>query len=379
MANDLKQLALDGGAPIFPEGPPAWPRADDDVRAALLAAYEDGSWGKYDAQHVAELCAELTKLHHVEHALACCSGTFAVELALRGVKVRPGDEVILAGYDFPGNFRAVEAIGARAVLVDIEPHTWCLAVEQVEAAISPETKAVLVSHLHGGVADMERLVALCRARGIAVVEDACQSPGSEVQGRVAGTWGDVGVLSFGGSKLLTAGRGGAIVTNDAQIAQRAKIACERGNNAFPLSELQAAVLCPQLRRLPVDNALRLANATRLRMLTAALPGLIPVTSPPERGSSGYYKFAWSYAPATLDGAPRESFVAAMQAEGVAIGAGFRSFVGRSAKRCRRVGNLPHSRAAAEATVLLHHPVLLSSTETVDRVVLALRKVLTALQ
>lgn len=377
MPENATPLAIAGGTPVLEEGPPSWPLDDADVRAALAAAGADGSWGKYDAGQVAKLSAELAQYHGTAQALLCCSGTFAVELALRAVKVGPEDEVILAGYDFPGNFRAVEACGARPVLVDIESHSWCLDAAQLEAAFSPATKAVVVSHLHGGVADMQQVVELCRARCIAVVEDACQAPGGEVQGRVAGTWGDVGVLSFGGSKLLTAGRGGAILTNDAQIAQRAKIFCERGNHAFPLSELQAAVLCPQLRKLDAQNAIRRAHADRLRELTANLPGLTPVSAPPERGSSSYYKFAWRYDAAACGGHSRDEFVAAIQAEGVAIDTGFRGFAGRTASRCRRVGELPESRAAAEQTVILHHPVLLSPAETIQRVATAIRKVLTA--
>ncbi len=95
------------------------------------------------------------------------------------------------------------------MLVDIDPRSWCLAPERIAAAQSPATRAVIVSHLHGGLADMQQLTDVARRFNLGVVEDACQAPGATVQGRPAGTWGDVGVLSFGGSKLLTAGRGGA--------------------------------------------------------------------------------------------------------------------------------------------------------------------------
>src|SRR5690606_8468971 len=138
-------------------------------------------------------------------------------LALRGLKIGPGDEVLLAGYDFAGNFRAIEAVGARPALIDINPATWCLDVDLLESAIGPETRAVIASHLHGGLVPMRRLMQLASARGIAVVEDACQAPGAIIDGRRAGTWGDAGVLSFGGSKLLTAGRGGAVLTQSAEV------------------------------------------------------------------------------------------------------------------------------------------------------------------
>src|SRR5688572_19374145 len=156
----------------MPLVPPPWPPPDEEVRQALAAAYADGSWGKYDGPHGQLLAARLREMHQVEHVLLCSSGTIAVELALRGLKVGPGDEVILGGYDFPGNFRAVEAIGARPVLVDLaghgRPHApreefvsrietptmWHLDPEQVKGAISPQTRAVIASHLHGSLAPM---------------------------------------------------------------------------------------------------------------------------------------------------------------------------------------------------------------------------------
>ena len=109
------ELAINGGAAVLPEGPPRWPRNHEAVKAALAAAYTDGSWGRYHGPHCERLCELLTQLCGVRHAWLCCSGTIAVELALRGLKIGPGDEVILAAYDFPGHFRAIEAVGARPV------------------------------------------------------------------------------------------------------------------------------------------------------------------------------------------------------------------------------------------------------------------------
>src|SRR5258708_17073404 len=141
MSNALP--AFFGGNPVRPSGPPPWPLPDDAVRDALLAAYADGSWGKYHGPHVEALELQLAEYHGVANALTCGSGTFAVELALRALQVGPGDEVILAAYDFPGNFLCIHTVGALPVLVDIAPHNWNLAVEQVERAIGPATRAVI--------------------------------------------------------------------------------------------------------------------------------------------------------------------------------------------------------------------------------------------
>ncbi len=371
------RLAIHGGPAAIPEGPPGWPGCEEVVRAALEAAWADGSWGRYDGPHGRELARRLADMHGVQQAWCCSSGTVAVELALRGLRVSSGDEVILAGYDFPGNFRAVEAVGAVPVLVDIQRRRWCLDVGQLDLAWSPQVRTIIVSHLHGGLAAMAEIRAWADARQVAVVEDACQVPGAWVDGRQAGTWGDVGVLSFGGSKLLSAGRGGALLTNRAEAIQRIKIYSERGNQAYPLSELQAAVLLPQLESLAERNRIRLQNAVRLIEACRAYSVLEPVTWDEAREAPAFYKLAWLLQ-TSVPGPSREDLLAAIRAEGVAVDEGFRGFALRSGRRCRKVGALPHSQEAARGTVLLHHPILLSPTTEMNRIARAIGKVVRGL-
>lgn len=360
--------------------PPTWPLPDENVRKAIEAAFADGSWGRYEGPHTAKLANLLAELHGVEHVLLCSSGTIAVELALRGLKVGPGDEVILSAYDFAGNFRAVEAVGARPVLVDLAEGSWTLDPNALSAAMESNCRAVIVSHLHGTLADMPRIMEISRAAGLMVIEDACQTPGATVAGRPAGSWGDVGIHSFGGSKLLTAGRGGAMVTPHADVAQRIRVYSQRGNEAFPLSELQAAVLVPQLASLAERNQRRLAAAARLRELLADLPQLAIPAATNAGWLPAYYKLGVYYRPACQpadQGAGelvRKSFLAAVQAAGVALDEGFRGFARRSAGRCRIAGSLSRAAEAAQATAVLHHPVLLEPLATIDLVADAIRRV-----
>jgi dTDP-4-amino-4,6-dideoxygalactose transaminase len=371
-------LAIDGGRPACPTGPPSWPPADEAVAEALRAAAVDGSWGRYHGVHGRRLAAALGEMFAVEQVLLCCSGTFAVQLALRALNIGDGDEVLLAGYDFPGNFRAIEAVGATPVLVDVAADSWNLDLRLLETASGSKIKAVVASHLHGGLIDMPALMALARQRGWLVVEDACQVPGATICGRPAGSSGDVGVLSFGGSKLLSSGRGGAILAHRADIAQRAKIYCEQGNHAFPLSELQAAVLNPQLPSLPDRHQRRADAAAWLVQHTCELPGLRPLSGLPGDSSPAYYKLGFEYRAHELGDCPRDAFVRIVQAEGVALDTGFRGFVHRGLRRCRRVAALTIAAQAAQQAVLLHHPVLLESQERLERVAAALEKVCAAL-
>jgi perosamine synthetase len=320
-------------------------------------------------------------MHGVRHVSLCSSGTIAVELALRGLKIGAGDEVILAAYDFPGNFRAVEVVGARPVLVDLASGSWTLDPAALPAAISPQTKAVVVSHLHGTLAQMRLICDIAQQHGLAVVEDACQVPGAIVQGKPAGSWGDCGILSFGGSKLLTAGRGGAILTSRDDVVQRIRIFSQRGNEAFPLSELQAAVLVPQIPKLAAANQRRLAAAGQLLALVGSVPGVLsPSLAVDGQNQPAFYKLPWLLT-GNNNGCDspqfeqfRRRFIAAIQAEGVMMDEGFRGFARRTSNRCRVVGDLASARRAAAGTVLLHHPVLLESEQTIAQVAEAIRKV-----
>jgi dTDP-4-amino-4,6-dideoxygalactose transaminase len=374
MPDPSSELALLGGPAIRPQGPPDWPLPDEDVLQALQKAYRDGSWGKYHGGNVEALEERLAWYHGVAHALTCASGTFAVELALRALKIVPADEVILAAYDYGGNFLCVHAVGALPVLVDVAPGNWNLDVGRLEAAITPATRAVIVSHLHGGVVPMREVMSLCAARGLSVIEDAAQAPGATVQGRKAGTWGDAGILSLGGSKLLTAGRGGALITANAAIHQRARLSMFRGNLVCPLSELQAAVLGPQLDKLDARNRHRAASVRSLMEQLQDIPGIRLIANDCPETAPGYYKVGFQF-DAQAFGLSRALFAAALRAEGIGFDEGFRAMhLGRAPTRFRKVGGLTEAERAHHGALLLHHPVLLGSPADIAEVASAVRKI-----
>jgi dTDP-4-amino-4,6-dideoxygalactose transaminase len=367
--------AILGGTPIRPAGPPDWPLPDADVAARVQRALQDGTWGKYHGPHVAELTELLAAYHRVAYVVLCASGTAAVELSLRGLAVGPGDEVLLAAYDFKGNFQDVLAVGAVPVLVDVRPDNWMIDPARIAEAIGPATKAIVVSHLHGGVADMPEIMRIASLHGIAVVEDAAQAPGARIHGRVAGTWGDAGVLSFGGSKLVSAGRGGAVLTSRADVAQRIRLYTQRGNDAYPLSELQAAAVIPQWLRLDAANAARRRAAAWISERLDRLAGLGFFDNPPSDSQAGYYKLGLQYDSTLLAGLSRDAFAGAVRAEGVALDPGFRALhLTHSSRRFRRADELPHATRADECVLTLHHPVLLGTEGDLQQVVAALDRV-----
>lgn len=338
---------------------------------AHLAA--SGDWGRYHGPWCERLAAELAQRLQTTHVLLCSSGTAAVELALRGLGIGPGDEVLLAAYDFKANFTNVLCVGATPVLVDVREDDCQLDVTQLDAARSPRTRCVIASHLHGGMVDVSRLGDWCTARGIAWLEDACQASGGAIAGKPAGTSGDVGVLSFGGSKLLTAGRGGAIVTARADVAQRIRLYTQRGNDAYPLSEMQAAVLLPQIERLADRHAQRRRAVEYLCPRLQAL-GLTPLRSTADVADPAYYKLGLRHEPSTWDGLSRDALAAAARAEGIALDSGFRALHRIHARRrFRAVGPLPLAEAADAGLLALHHPALLGTPDELRLLVGALER------
>ncbi len=338
---------------------PTWPLESEAVRVALATVYENGDWGRYSGEMSEQLCDRLSQRFAAQQVTLTSSGTIAVELALRGLGVGPDDEVILSAYDFPGNFRAIEAIGARPVLVDVVQGRWVLNASQLGSAVTEKTAAVICSHLHGDICPIQEVFAAVDRENIAVLEDVCQAPGALANGFTLGTQADAAVLSFGGSKLLTAGRGGAVLSNDAQVHQRIKVFGERGNLAFPMSELQAAVVCPQLDVLDEQNEKRLVAAERLIARLDALPWTsVPVT----QDRHVFYKLAWMLDPSV----DRGQFLHVCAELGIPLFEGFRGFVSRSDRRCSKPTPLTQAERAVASTVLLHHPILLADGTTLDQ-------------
>jgi len=234
--------------------------------------------------NVARFEEEFAAYCGVSHGVGVGSGTDALALALRALGVGPGDEVVTAPLTFMGTVEAIALCGARPVFADVDPETCTLDPESLAAAIGPRTVAIVPVHLYGLPADMERVMAVARRHGLAVVEDACQAHGAEYRGRRAGSLGHVAAFSFYCSKNLGAyGDGGMVVTDDAALARRVRLLRSHGETrryrhvllgtTSRLDELQAAVLRVKLRHLDGWNAARCALAAEYMRRLAGLPGL----------------------------------------------------------------------------------------------------------
>ncbi|MBI4500470.1 MAG: DegT/DnrJ/EryC1/StrS family aminotransferase [Gemmatimonadetes bacterium] len=261
----------------------------NEVIPALLSVVESQHFIMGEA--VGKLETEVARLSHARFGVGCASGTDALLLSLKALDLKPGDEVITTTFTFFATAGAIHNAGGRPVFVDIEPGTFNLDLDQVEAAITSRTRAIVPVHLFGQMVPMERLLALASGHGLAVIEDAAQAIGARqrVKGewRMAGELGTTGAFSFFPSKNLGAwGDGGMIVTQDAALATRlAKLRTHGGAKEYDheevgfnsrLDTLQAAVLLAKIPHLTEWNA---ARRSRAACYTEGLAGVNGVTAP----------------------------------------------------------------------------------------------------
>lgn len=232
-----------------------------EVRYATDAAAN--GWGERCYEYINRFERDFRAHLGVKYAIATSSCTGALHMGLAALGIGPGDEVVLGDINWIASAAPITYVGATPVLVDVLPDTWCVDPVQVEAALTPRTKAIIAVHLYGNLCDMDSLLAIGAKHGIPVIEDAAEALGSVSQGRRAGSMGRFGTFSFHGSKTMTTGEGGMFVTNDDVLyervltlsnhgranSERRQFWPERFGFKYKLSNVQAAIGCAQLERL----------------------------------------------------------------------------------------------------------------------------------
>ena len=229
-----------------------------EIDAAVLRVLESGQY--ILGREVSEFEAEVSRYLGVKHAVACASGTDALQIALMALDIRPGDEVVTTPFTFVATTEVIVLLGAKPVYVDIDPRTFNIDVTKVRDAVTRKTKLILPVHLYGQSCDMDPLMEISREMGIPLLEDACQSIGGEYKSRKLGGLGLMAAFSFFPSKNLGAfGDGGMVTTNDAAIAERLRLIASHGSRErykhevlgvnSRLDAIQAAILRVKMKRL----------------------------------------------------------------------------------------------------------------------------------
>ncbi len=334
---------------------------ETDIRAAIDRVLQSQHF--IGGREVAELETALATRVGAAHAIAISNGTDALLVALMGLGIGPGDEVIVPAFTFFATAGSVHRLGAKPVFADIDPRTFNLDPAAVQAAITPRTKAIMPVHLFGQCADMDAINAIARKHGVKVLEDAAQAIGAAYHGKQAGTLGDAASLSFYPTKNLGGfGEGGMIFTQDAALAtvlrqlrnhgESQRYIHERVGGNFRLDTMKAGMLLVKLKHLSEFTRKRQANAAMYNQLLADSP----VTTPYVAAGNEHVYHQYS-----ILADRRDELVAALKDKGV--GTGIYYPVPLHLQRCfadlnYKKGSLPVTERACERIVSLPcHPML----------------------
>ena len=296
----------------------------------LQQVLESGTLNCTHGTVVKQLEQELMDGYGVSFARCVTSGTAAVHAAVAAVDPEPGDEVISTPITDMGAITPIIYQTAIPVFADVDPLTYNVTAETIEACITRRTKAVIVTHLFGNCCDMDPILELCKAKNLPCIEDAAQAYGTEYKGRRAGTMGDIGCYSLQQGKHMTSGEGGFVLTSDEAHARRMKLFIDKAWGYgdprpdhyflapnYRMTELQGAVALAQLRKLPDNLQQRVAMVQRLNAAIADVPGVYaPAIT--EGSNHTYWRYALRVDEAEIPGGV-DAFGAAMKAAGVFCG------------------------------------------------------------
>ena len=335
------KLAIHGGPKVVPDGlEKGWPIITQEDRQAIMAVLDRRILAGVFGPEAVGLETDFAEFLGAEYAMATGSGTSAIHCALFAAGVGPGDEVITSAFTFSGSFHPILQQNAIPVFADIDPQTYCIDVNQIEAKITDKTKALLPVHIHGMPADMDGILALAEKHDLAVIEDACQAHGAEYKGRKAGTIGGAGAFSLNWTKNLSGGEGGMMVTDDEELlarAQQLRIFGEKPTGhkekiraytvysvgyQYRTQELPAAFARSQLKRLDEFNGNNIRNCEYLTERLGTIRGLVPPYVPSDR-TTIYHKYRMRFQPDVLGvDIPATEFrmrlFDALEAEGVRV-------------------------------------------------------------
>ncbi|MGC9410065.1 DegT/DnrJ/EryC1/StrS family aminotransferase [Streptomyces sp. DZ1-3] len=369
-------------APDYPE----WPQYDEKEREGLVRALEQGQWWRMGGSEVDSFEREFAELHGAPHALAVTNGTHALELALQVMGVGPGSEVVVPAFTFISSSQAAQRLGAVAVPVDVDPHTYNIDVAAARAAVTSRTRAIMPVHMAGFLADMDALAELSADTGVPLLQDAAHAHAARWRGKRVGELGSIAAFSFQNGKLMTAGEGGAVIFPDTERYEAAFLrhSCGRprtdrrylhqvaGTN-LRLNEFSAAVLRAQLSRLEAQIATRGERWAVLSPLLAAIDGVVPQRGDDRTDNPSHY-MAMFRVPGISE-VDRNALVDRLVAAGVPAFAAFRAIyrtdafweIGAPDETPEQVAErCPNTEAISRDCVWLHHRVLLAGEQDMHR-------------
>jgi dTDP-4-amino-4,6-dideoxygalactose transaminase len=386
-----------GGRSIGPLPVPQWPQYRAAELWALSRVLRSRRWGTLGPE-TRKFEDEFGAYLGVSHCQTIANGTVALEAILRALDIGPGDEVIVPAYTFIATATAVLMVGATPVFADLDPRYNTIDPVDVERRITDRTRAVIPAHIAGFPADLDELTAIVTKHGIALVEDAAQAHGSEWEGRKLGTIGTAGSFSFQLSKNLSAGEGGAVVTEDKTLADRVwsihHIGRRRGglwyghyelSSNYRMTDWQAAVLRAQLQRLEGQIATRERSVALLNESIGAIDGVTIFERHPKATRITHHLYMFRVDPSVLGVSKKETVIRALEAEGIPVTGGYVEiqkqplFADQTVRRALpdvdfSSISLPATERACKETIWLPQNLLLAGKRTLEKVALGIAKI-----
>jgi dTDP-4-amino-4,6-dideoxygalactose transaminase len=325
----LSELAINGGQKTRTKPFPSWPISDDSDCAALTEVVKSGQWWSGGGTKVSEFEEKFAAYQGCKYGVCVPTGTIGLMIALKAIGLKCGDEVIVTPYTFIASASATAQLNGVNVFVDIDPDTYNIDPQLIEAALTEKTRAIMAVHIAGRPVDMDAIMEIAQRHDLRVIEDCAQAHGAEWRGRRVGSFGDMGVFSFMAGKNLTCGEGGIVVSNNQELADRAwsihNVGRVKGGgwyehpvmgSNYRITEFQAALLLNQLRKLDSEQAKRNANVRYLTEKLSQINGLSPLPWDDRITTNGCHLFIIRYRAWQPTGIPKEKFNQAIQAEGI---------------------------------------------------------------
>lgn len=330
----MPKLAIDGGHKVRTKSFPGWPVWDESEMNALKEVLESGEWGLGNSK-VSEFEEKFAAYIGVEQGICVTNGTASLEIALMAADVSRGDEVIVPPYTFMATASAVLMANGIPIFADIDPSTYNLDPDALEAAITDRTKAVIPVHIGGCPADMDRIMEIAEKHNLIVIEDCAQAHGAEWRGQKVGSIGDIGSFSFQSSKNLCAGEGGIITARNQDLGEKcwSYHNCGRvktggwydhrvlGSN-FRMTGWQAAILLAQMERLEEQTEIRNRNGIYLSEKLSEIDGIEPAKRDERVTVHAYHIYILKYEADKFNDQPRSRFLEALNAEGIPCSSGY---------------------------------------------------------
>ena len=313
----MAKLAINGGEPVVKQGlGKSWPIHDETEEKALLEVLRSGAWNR--REKVDEVGEKFAAYHDAKYGIPLANGTVALQCALKAAGITAGDEVIVPALTFVATGTSVVCVNAVPVIVDIDPLTYNIAPDAIEAAITPRTRAIIPVHNGGYPADMDAIMEIAEKHDLKVIEDCAHAHGSQWRGKGVGSIGHLGTFSFQIGKTLTCGEGGMVLTNDEDLANSAR---HIANLNMRMTNLQAALLLCQLERLDERVETRERNMAYLVKGMEEIEGIHPIPRDERVTRWCFYYWDFRFVSDEFGGISRGRFLEALGAEGVPCGVG----------------------------------------------------------